>query len=500
MVRVTNPRPTTVRASRHGGLTDDAAQGPGGPGEPGLGRAILADLRRGVLAVGRGTTRRDLVAGAVVAVVWFVALEAVARTSFWFPAPEAVASLRLTGVFLVLVVVARHCAPTGVFWLTVVCLPLLVNTYLYPDLLVVPLLLAAYRAAVAGRTPVAVLGVASVASTVVLSVGTSRLHALPHLVPDLVGGGDGGWLDPSQTVARTVLAFVVVALGFAVHRFESTRRTLAERDAELLCVHDEHAQAEVRAERTRIARELHDVVAHHISAVVLRAEAADLVADDDPDEPRQAVRAIAGMGREALDAVRSVVRMLRDRDPDDGAGVDRTAAVPESTPWHPTDTMAELPAVIARVASAGLRVDAHLPDPLPQLGAAAELAVVRVAAEALTNVLLHSQATRAELWLDVSDGRVQLGVADPGPPVDDVSSGGHGLMHMRERAESAAGTLEAGPEWPGWLVVLEVPTGVPDSTAGGQGPGDDEAPDDEAPDDRARDDKARDEADDREEP
>jgi signal transduction histidine kinase len=126
--------------------------------------------------------------------------------------------------------------------------------------------------------------------------------------------------------------------------------------------------------------------------------------------------------------------------------------------------MAELPAVIARVASAGLRVDAHLPDPLPRLGAAAELAVVRIAAEALTNVLLHSQATRAELWLDVADGRVQLGIADPGPPVDgDGSSGGHGLMHMRERAESAAGTLEAGPEWPGWLVVLEVPTGAPDS-------------------------------------
>ncbi|MCL2090710.1 MAG: sensor histidine kinase [Micrococcales bacterium] len=271
-----------------------------------------------------------------------------------------------------------------------------------------------------------------------------------------------------MTTSRTglsplVLACGAVAFGLVAHRLVTTRRTLALREAELLAARDDHAQAEVRAERTRIARELHDVVAHHISAVVLRAEAADLVADADPDEPRRSVRAIAGMGREALDAVRSVVRMLRD--PIGGEPDDSPAAGPETTPWHPTDTMAELPAVVARVASAGLRVDAHLPDPLPRLGAAAELAVVRVAAEALTNVLLHSQATRAELWLDVTDDRVQLGIADPGPPVDEPSSGpttgGHGLMHMRERAESAAGTLEAGPEWPGWLVVLEIPTGGP---------------------------------------
>ncbi len=468
MVPVTEPRPSTVGASRRPGLSDGRPRGDAGEcGDPGLGRAILADLRRGALVVVRGTTPRDRTVGAAVAVAWFVALEVASRTSSWFPAPEATTSLRLTGVFLFLVVAFRHCAPTAVFWLTAVCYPALVSTHLYPDLLVVPLLLAAYGAAVAGRARVVVLGVVSVASTVVLSVGTDRLHALPHLLPDLAASGDGGWLDPSQTVARAALAFVVVALGFVVHRFESTRRTLAERDAELACAHDEHAQAEVRAERTRIARELHDVVAHHISAVVLRAEAADLVADENPDEPRQAVRAIAGMGREALDAVRSVVRMLRDRQADepDGAASDSTSAAPDGTPWHPTDTMAELPAVIARVAAAGLRVDAHLPDPLPPLGAAAELAVVRVAAEALTNVLLHSQATRAELWLDVTDGRVRLGIADPGPPVDDdESSGGHGLMHMRERAESAAGTLEAGPEWPGWLVVLEVPTGAPDAT------------------------------------
>ena len=277
------------------------------------------------------------------------------------------------------------------------------------------------------------------------------------------------------------LALSAAALGFVVHRLATARRALAERDVALADARDEHAEAEVRAERTRIARELHDVVAHHISGIVLRAEAANLVADEDPDEPREAVRAIAGAGREALDAVRSVVRMLRDPHTDGTGAQPDTEQAPDGTPWHPTDTMAELPAVIARVASAGLQVDTHLPDPLPRLGAAAELAVVRVAAEALTNVLLHSQAARAELWLDVSDDRVQLGVADPGPPVeDDESSGGHGLMHMRERAASVAGTLEAGPDWPGWLVVLEVPTGVPgDGTAAedtGEGASDGDGP------------------------
>ncbi|MCL2423385.1 MAG: histidine kinase [Micrococcales bacterium] len=264
-------------------------------------------------------------------------------------------------------------------------------------------------------------------------------------------------VDRSQTFARVVVTVLAVVLGIGAYRVSTMRRMLADRDAELVRARDEHAEAEVRAERTRIARELHDVVAHHISGIVLRADAADLVADDNPDEPRQAVKAIADAGREALDAVRSVVRMLRDP-----ADVVVVSTQVSDAAWHPTDTIAELPAVVARVAAAGLQVDAHLPDPLPRLGAAAELAVVRVAAEALTNVLLHSQATRAELWLDVVDDRLQLGIADPGPPTpDDESSGGHGLMHMRERAASAAGTLEAGPDWPGWLVVLEVPIGAP---------------------------------------
>ncbi|MCL2467219.1 MAG: histidine kinase [Micrococcales bacterium] len=272
-----------------------------------------------------------------------------------------------------------------------------------------------------------------------------------------LAGRVSSWFPAPQVLG----SLLVVALVFVVHRLEATRDALAARDAELVTARDEHAEAEVRAERTRIARELHDVVAHHISGIVLRADAADLVADDNPAEPRAAVRAIADAGREALDAVRSVVRMLRDPadapPPEEGPAFDAE--------WHPTDTMAELPAVVARVAAAGLQVDAHLPDPLPRLGAAAELAVVRIAAEALTNVLLHSQATRAELWLDVVDDRLQLGVADPGPPLaHDESSGGHGLMHMRERAASAAGTLEAGPDWPGWLVVLEVPISAPDKT------------------------------------
>jgi len=450
-----------------------------------LARTIAAELRHGVRTVVDGTTWYDLARGGVVALVWFGVLEVVARTSSWFAASGAVGGLRVAGVFLVVVAVSC-CVPTAVFWVTAVFLPLSVLHHPYPDLLVVPLLVAAYRAAVAGRGPVALLGGVSVASAAVLSVGVDRLHQLPSALADLVRTGDAGWLDLSGTVVRLLVTFLVVAAGFLVFRLDLARGVLAERDAQLLTAHDEHAEAEVRAERTRIARELHDVVAHHISGIVLRAEAADLVADADPDEPRRSVRAIADAGREALDAVRSVVRMLRD--PHDAEVAAHVATTSEPTAWHPTDTMAELPAVVARVAAAGLRVDAHLPDPLPRLGAAAELAVVRVAAEALTNVLLHSQATRAELWLDVTDDRVQLGIADPGPPAeDDGSSGGHGLMHMRERAASAAGTLDAGPDWPGWLVVLEVPVTAPpehaptelDLPAGDDAPPDIPVPDDE---------------------
>ena len=430
--------------------------------ESGVGRAMGGDLRRGAAAL-RTTRLRDVLLALVVGVVWFGGLFVAVRTPFWFPARDLLENLQVAGVFLMAILLLRRSAPTAVFWATAIGYPMLLRSpYPFTDLLMLPLLAAAYAGAMARRVPVVLLGLVSVVSALVLSMGFRTAMWLPlmdwtYFVKDVEAApwALGFWLGlerPSDALVRMVLAFVAVVVGFVTGQLNETRQALTERNTQLLAMREVHARTQVRAERTRIARELHDVVAHHVSAVVIRAEAAELVADEKPEEPREAVRWVAHSGREALDAMRSVVRVLREEDHPDPS----REAEPD-TLWHPVDTMAELPAVIARVGDAGLRVEAHLPERLPHLGAAVELALVRVAQESLTNVLLHSQATRAALLLEVEDGRVRLEITDPGPADPDESSGGHGLANMRERAASVDGTLKVGPDGSGWLVVLEIP-------------------------------------------
>lgn len=124
-------------------------------------------------------------------------------------------------------------------------------------------------------------------------------------------------------------------------------------------------------------------------------------------------------------------------------------------------TLADLPAVLERVRGAGLDVTASLPAVLPACTPALGLAVVRVAQESLTNVLVHSSAERVRVGLDVTPRSVVLTVDDPGPAAASAHGPGrrgHGLVHMRERASTCGGTLVAGPtETGGWSVRMEVP-------------------------------------------
>jgi signal transduction histidine kinase len=153
--------------------------------------------------------------------------------------------------------------------------------------------------------------------------------------------------------------------------------------------------------------------------------------------------------------MRAVVRVLRDA---------------PSAPLAPLPGLEDLGPVVERVRGAGLAVTTTLPATLPRSSPAVGLAVVRVAQEALTNVLSHSLATHASLrigTLGAADDRLVLEIHDPGParrspgPLDGhdaLASGGNGLLHMQERAASCGGTLAAGPTPEGhWLVRMEVP-------------------------------------------
>jgi signal transduction histidine kinase len=256
-------------------------------------------------------------------------------------------------------------------------------------------------------------------------------------------------------VLLLLLVVAATALGSVVARLSDTARSLEERNAELRALQEARTRDALHAERTRIARELHDVVAHHVTAIVVRAQAADRVGTERPDEYRAAVRWIAPAGKEALTAMRSVVRVLREPD----AHPSGVAAAADAS-RTPLPGLADLPGILERVRDAGLVVDADLPPVLPPCPPATGLAVVRVAQEALTNVSVHSAGGRARVALAATPGSLTLRVDDPGPPRGGTRApdGGHGLVHMRERAAACGGYVVAGPSPDGgWAVTLEVP-------------------------------------------
>ncbi len=262
--------------------------------------------------------------------------------------------------------------------------------------------------------------------------------------------------DPVGTVFALGATVAVVLLGAAIARARRTAELLAARNAELMALREREAQQVVAAERTRIARELHDVVAHHVSAIVIRAQAAGRVAGQDPGAPLAATEWIANTGQEALTAMRQVVRVLR-RDT-------MAARTPE-------EGLAVLQSIADRVSEAGLEVRLRMGDPVPALAAHVQLAAVRIVQEALTNILMHARATSAEVQLVPLNEGLLVCVDDDGtvggPPVSNElprprlgGAAGNGLAGMRERAQSCGGwlALSSGPRG-GWCVTALLPTG-----------------------------------------
>ncbi|MFD8595595.1 sensor histidine kinase [Kitasatospora sp. NPDC059646] len=193
-------------------------------------------------------------------------------------------------------------------------------------------------------------------------------------------------------------------------------------------------------ERLRIARELHDIVSHSLSVIVVRAAVADHVAEVRPAELRAAVREIERTGREALTEMRRALGVLRE----------------EGAADAPAPGLDGLPLLVRRARDAGLRVSSAVqPGLAPPAGVA--LAVHRIVQEALTNVLRHAgPGTRCELTVRREPGGIRVEVADDGagrPAARRVPGGGHGLAGMRERAMMYGGTLAAGPRPDGGFTV-----------------------------------------------
>jgi signal transduction histidine kinase len=228
------------------------------------------------------------------------------------------------------------------------------------------------------------------------------------------------------------------------------------------------AQKVVVEERTRIARELHDVVAHHVSAIVIRAQAAERLAPGRPEVAVEAVRWIADAGKEALTGMRHAVQVLREADGDRtvelAAHGDRTVelAAPgdRAVELAPQPTLADLRAIVERLAPVGLDVEIALPDPLPAVDPQVELAVVRIAQEGVTNALRHAEARRAVIRVAEQAGHLVVAVDDDGRSgkAPALSASGHGLRGMAERTAACGGRLDiARSDLGGWSVRATLP-------------------------------------------
>ena len=248
----------------------------------------------------------------------------------------------------------------------------------------------------------------------------------------------GGALPPVPDFAGPYI--VVIPLWLAGHaiRTRQLRADAFEDKAMRLEQEQELArQAAMAAERARIARELHDVVAHSVSVMVVQAGAARHIVQTAPGQATEALRAVESSGREAMAELRRLLGVLS-HDGEEG---------PEGAQLAPQPGVEQLAALVRRVGNAGLPVDLRIegrPQPLPS---GVNLTVYRIVQEALTNALRYAGLARTEVILDYRDVDLKVEILDEGTgaPWHDDAGHGHGLAGMRERVALYGGTLEAGP-------------------------------------------------------
>jgi signal transduction histidine kinase len=247
---------------------------------------------------------------------------------------------------------------------------------------------------------------------------------------------------PAGNVTHSLLfltATVIAAL-FSGLTVASGSRYLAwmdERARRLAIERDQQAAIAAAAERTRIARELHDIVSHSLSVVITLADAAAVVSRSEPD--REVMTEVSQAGRQALSDMRAMLGVLR---------TDEQAADLAPQPGVP-----ELSVLLERVRATGLAVDFGAEGTPFPIGAAAGLTVYRIVQEALTNTIRHAGAGQARVTICYDAPQLKVCVADDGTAAAPDGQHGHGIDGMRERAALHHGTLSAGPgPGGGWLV------------------------------------------------
>jgi signal transduction histidine kinase len=223
-------------------------------------------------------------------------------------------------------------------------------------------------------------------------------------------------------------------------------RIRRERELAAVSARAEEARRQISEERVRIAREMHDVLAHSITVINVQASVALHLIDERPEQARTALATIKEVSKETLGELRTVLHALRQGD--------------EPPQRAPTPSLARLDELISRATTAGLQIRTEIAGSLDSLPVGVDLAAYRIVQEALTNVIRHAGAASATVRVCQRDGALTLEVDDEGGPVAPLAepgseqSTGRGIVGMRERAAALGGTVEAGPRPEGGFRVL----------------------------------------------
>jgi signal transduction histidine kinase len=290
--------------------------------------------------------------------------------------------------------------------------------------------------------------VAIVETTVVsaFTISTQQADALKHGVPVAVLLILSVLVAVGITVAPTMLGLYIGAR----RRLWETLNDRAEGlETELALLAEQASERARRArmeERTRIAREMHDVVAHRVSLMVVHASALERVVHKDAGRAADSARLMGDIGRQALDELRQILGVLRTVETDAVSG--EVAAAVLAVPSSDGPGLADVPRLVDESRAAGLRVRLTVGGARRGLSEETERAAYRVVQEALTNVLKHASGAEAEVVVAYIPGGVALAVSnncpDGGEAARTLPSGGNGLVGMRERVTALGGTFTAG--------------------------------------------------------
>jgi signal transduction histidine kinase len=260
------------------------------------------------------------------------------------------------------------------------------------------------------------------ALTVWTSIGAFAIGAAVLIVPTLVSVAIRG--EPKGGVSFAVIALAVMLLVRRVVRDRERRAQIAERERDLA------AREAVLEERARIARELHDVIAHHVSMIVLQAGAERRVLDTSNASTRDVLETVERTGRSALTEMRRLLGMLRGE---------------ADEPLTPQPGLTDVPTLVGQLSDAGLPVALHVEGEPSELPVGIELSAYRIVQEALTNALKHAGEASATVNIRYGSDSLELEILDDGTGASTpLVSGGHGLLGMRERVALYGGRLDAG--------------------------------------------------------